>query len=252
MTFFDTNAWVGEWPFLNLPVRDPAGLRRHWRGHGIAGGLVSSFSALWPTDPMPANRTLRAAIGQSRTMISLPVLNLWGPGWERDLAELMGWRELQAVRLAPGYGGWSLRARAAREAAAAIEAQGKRVVLTARLWDERHEHPALKVKPVKVGDIVRWLEAVPDCTPLIHGLTRWELEKLAESTDRFFTDLSYAEWEDTLGVMTRTLASRRIVFGSLTPLQVSAAQVEKIAASPQPVRVRRAVAAENARKFLGS
>ncbi|WP_221029720.1 hypothetical protein [Actomonas aquatica] len=250
MTFYDTNAWVGEWPFLNLPVRDPAALRRHWRKHGIGGGLVSSFAALWPTDPMPANRTLREAIGRARGMTPLPVLNLFGPGWEQDLAELLSWPELKAVRLAPGYGGWTLRSAAAREAAQQITAAGKRVVLTARLWDERHEHPALKVKPVKVADIVRWLAAVPDCTPLVHGLTRWEVEKLAEQTKGFLTDLSYAEWEDTLGVMKRAVGARRIVFGSLTPLHITTAQVQKVEASPQSARVREAVAAGNATTFL--
>ncbi len=250
MTFFDTNAWLGEWPFLNLPVRDAAALRRHWRQHDIAGGLVSAFSALWPVDPMPANRALRTSLARRPEMTPLPVLNLFGPGWERDLEELLAWPELVAVRLAPGYGGWSLRGRVAREAAAAITAAGKRVVLTARLWDERHEHPALRVKPVKTADVIAWLAAVPECTPLIQGLTRWDVEAVAKESDRFLTDLSYAEWEDTLAVLTKTVQAKRIVFGSLTPLHVTGAQVDKVAASSQSARVRRAVATDNAQRFF--
>ncbi len=250
MTFYDTHAWIGEWPFLNLPVRDAAGLRRHWRKHDIGGGLVSSLASLWPTDPMPANRALRTALERTRSMTPLPVLNLFGPGWEQDLAELLAWPELRAVRLAPGYGGWNLRSKAAAEAATAITAAGKRVVLTARLWDERHEHPALKVKPVAVAAIVRWLEAAPTCTPLIHGLTRWDAEKLAESTDRFFTDLSYIEWEDTLAVLAPKIPLKRIVFGSLTPLHVCQAQVAKVADSSVAKSRRAAVAAGNAERFF--
>lgn len=251
MTFYDTNAWIGEWPFLNLPVRDVASLQRHWRRHGIGGGLVSSFSSLWPTDPMPANRALRAAIGKSRRMSPLPVINIFGPGWERDLEELTTWTELKAVRLAPGYGGWSLRDKSARAVAVAMCARGWRVVLTARLWDERHEHPALKVKPVKVEDIARWIDAVPGMVPLVQGLTRSEAEKLADSTTRFLSDLSYLEWNDTLGVIAPRIASSRLVFGSLTPLHITQAQTDKIALSPQPRRVREGVAARQAERFLG-
>ena len=251
MTFYDTNAWVGEWPFLNLPVRDPATLQRHWRKHGIGGGLVSSFSALWPTDPMPGNRALRQAIGNSRTMTALPVINALGPGWERDLDELATWTELKAVRLAPAYGGWALRGKTAHAVTAAICARGWRVVLTARLWDERHEHPALKVKPLKVADIASWIDGVPGLVPLVQGFTRWEVEKLAESNERFLSDLSYIEWSDTLGVIGQRVPMKRIVFGSLAPLHVTQAQVDKIALSPQAKRTREAVAAGNAQCFFG-
>jgi len=250
MMFFDTNAWIGEWPFQNLPVRDVAALRRHWRRHGIGGGLVSSFSALWPVDPMPGNRALRAAISGARGVSALPVLNLCGPGWERDLDEIESWPEVRAVRLAPAYGGWSLRSRAAQEAAAAITAHGRRVVLTVRLVDERHEHPALRIKPVKVADIVRWAKAVPGMTPLLRGLSRWEMEKLAEAAVPFRADLSHAEWTDTLGTLGRTVPFEHLLFGSLAPLHITAAQVAKIAASPQTEKRRLAVAVNNAKIFL--
>lgn len=249
MTFFDTNAWIGEWPFQPLPTRDPAALRRHWRSHGIAEGFVSSFSSLWSVDPMPGNRSLRRALSAGRGPHPLPVLNLFGPGWQADLDDLLSWPEVRAIRLAPGYGGWRLRSAAARQAARAIDAAGRRVVLTARLVDERHEHPSLRVKPAKVKDILHWL-GEGDVEPLIHGLTRWEVEELADQGATFATDLCFAEWEDTLSVLGRKLSWRKMMFGSLTPLHVTRAQVEKISASTQPARIRRAVADDNARRFF--
>lgn len=252
MTFLDTNAWLGEWPFTGVACRDVASLSACWRRHGIGGGWVSSLASLWPLDPMPANRALRAALNGKRAIMPLPVLNPLAPDWTPHLSELADWRNVRAVRLAPGYGGWSLASRAGCEATRAIAARGLRVVLTARLVDERHEHPSLRVKPVPVAAIVRWLDEVPECRPLIQGLTRWEIEELAGTTDRFFVDLSFAEWADTIAVVGRSVSPRRIVFGSLTPLHVARAQVDKVARSPAAAATRAAIARHNAERFLRS
>lgn len=251
MELFDTNAWVGEWPFGLLPKRDVSDLQKHWRKHEIGGGLVSDFSGLWVLDPMPSNRALVEATAKRKGVIPTPILNLLSPGWADQLEEILSWSRVRAVRLAPGYGGWGLNARAAKEAATAIEASGRRVVLSARLVDERHEHSAIKVKPVPAKTIGRWINAVPGISPLVQGLSRWEVEELAKLTDRFYTDLSFFEWTDSIGVASESVAPARIVFGSLTPLHVTLAHTNKITQSPAPLARRRAVATTNAKKFLG-
>lgn len=250
MNLFDTNAWIGEWPLALVPTRDPAALQKHWKQHGITGGLVSAFSSLWVLDPTAANTALVKATARRANLVPLPVLNLLDPAWREQLETILSWSAVKAVRLAPGYGGWTLNSRAAIDAAKAIEAAGRRVVLTVRLVDERHEHPAVKIKPVLAKTIGRWIEAVPEMTPLLQGATRWELEELAGITDRFLTDMSYAEWTDTIGVLGQTIPARRIVFGSLTPLHVTLAHANKVSQSPVSAAQRRAIATGNAEKFL--
>jgi hypothetical protein len=247
---FDTNVWLGDWPFTLVENRPAAALKRHWKKHGIAGGLVSTFAALWVLDPMPANRALRADIGASKGMTVLPILNAFDPDWRGQLREIATWPEVRAVRLAPSYGGWSMASRVAKEVGAAISDCGLKSVLTARLVDERHEHPSLRVKPVSVPTLVKWLQAVPECTPLIQGLTRWEVDALAKETDQFLTDFSFAEWEESLEVIGKVVSGPRMVFGSLTPLLSTNAQVQKVLQSSVSLARRRAVAAGNARKFF--
>jgi hypothetical protein len=124
-------------------------------------------------------------------------------------------------------------------------------VLTNRLVDERQEHPAIKVKPLKVSSIARWIDKVPGMVPLIQGLGRWDVEELAKSTDRFLTDLSFFEWHDSLGTLAQTTDLKRAVFGSLTPFHVTLAHQNKITGSPSATLARRkAIAVGNAQKWL--
>lgn len=250
MKFYDTNAWVGSWPFTPVGHADVGALQRHWRTAGVAGGWVSSLDALWRLDPTAVNLALIRATQRRARTHPLPILNLLDPAWEEQLATLLTFKAVKAVRLAPGYGGWKLSDGRAVAAARQIRAQGRQVVLTARLVDERHEHPAIGVKPVAVKTLARWMERVPEMTPLVQGLTRWEIEELAKVTDRFLTDLSFAEWTDTLGVICRVVDPSRVVLGSLTPLHVLSAHVDKIAQSPASAARRRALAGENAIRFF--
>ena len=249
--FYDTNAWVGLWPLAPLGHADLPTLRRHWRKHSIKGGLVSSLDALWLINPHDHNTRLIESTRKVAGVDPLPILNLLDPAWADELAQLMSDPSVKAVRLAPGYGGWKMSNRAAIEAAKEITAQGRRVVLTARLVDERQEHPAIKVKPVKAAAIARWIDKVPGMQPLIQGLSRWEVEELAKATDRFLTDLSFFEWDDSLGVLAKVVDLKRTVFGSLTPFHVTLAHQNKITLSPSASSAqRKAVAAGNALRWL--
>lgn len=249
---YDTNAWVGHWPFAPVGHPDVATLRKHWKAQGVTGGLVSSLEALWLLNPAAVNTDLIKATQRIAGVDPLPILNLLDPAWEEQLATLLKAKSVKAVRFAPGYGGWKLSDKRAVAAATQIVAQGRKVVLTARLVDERHEHPSLNVKPVAAKTIARWIERVPSMTPLVQGLSRWELEELAKSTDRFLTDLSFMEWTDSVGVTSAVVDPSRIVLGSLTPLHVLAAHVNKITQSPATLTKRRAIAAGNALKFLSA
>ena len=249
--FYDTNAWVGLWPLAPLGHADLPTLRRHWRKHGIKGGLVSSLDAIWLTNPHDHNAQLIESTRKVTGVDPLPILNLLDPAWDEELAQLLSDSSVKAVRLVPGYGGWKMNNRAAVEAAKEIAAQGRRVVLTVRLVDERQEHPAIKVKPAKAAAIARWIEKVPGMQPLIQGLSRWEVEELAKATDRFVTDLSFFEWDDSLGVLGKVVDLKRAVFGSLTPFHVTLAHQNKITLSPSALPARRkSVAAGNALRWL--
>jgi uncharacterized protein len=250
MRFLDTNCWMGAWPFASLPARSAAALQAHLAEHGVARALVSSFDALFQSDPTPANRALMLACREHPGLLPLPVINPAMPAWQEHLARCVDTMPVRAIRLLPGYHRYRLTGAAVGRLVEDATGQRIRIVVTARLVDERHEHPAVRVKPVKVPELAAFLERHADVESLVQGLTRHEVDALAGKTKRFLTDLSFAEWEDTLRVLRRKLPVARMVFGSLTPLHVLRAQVDKVRLSTLSEVDRRAVAADNAQRFL--
>lgn len=247
----DTNLWWGSWPFgLGHGEVTPASLAARLRRSGVTGGWVSPFGAVWADDPMPANRALLAACGARGKLRPLPVLNPAIPGWCEDLAELAASAGVTAVRLMPAYHGYRLTPARVRELAPAIAEAGVATVITVRLVDERHEHHAVRIKPVPLRELERWLDAAPT-EPLLHGLTRHEVDRLVQGgRTSFFADLSFVEWEETLAVVERSLPLSKVMLGTLTPLHVTAAQVAKVTGSTVTPAKRRAVGVGNARRFF--
>ncbi len=248
----DTNAWWGPWPFAEVRTdRTPAELAAWLKRHGIAGAWVSPLAGIWVDDPMPANRALREALPPRGKLWPLPILNPVLPNWLDDLRELAAMKGVTAVRLLPAYHGYRLTKGLAKDVGAAAAEAGIRLVITVRLVDERHEHHAVRIKPVAVADLQTWLREGGDM-PLMQGLTRHEIDQLvASGMNQFLSDLSFAEWQDTMTTIARSLPLDRVMLGTLTPLHVTAAQVAKVTSSREAAKSVAAVAAGNARRFFG-
>lgn len=251
MNLFDTNAWYGSWAFAPVPQMSAAELVDELRRHGAGGALVSHFDCVFQFDPMPGNRLLAQAVRRQASLRPLPVLNLATPMWRWHLEELTAMRRVLAVRLLPAYHGYDISARKFDEAIEAIAQSGLRIVITARLIDERHEHPAIRIKPVPLKRVARFIERHPQVDPLIQGLIRSELEVMGKSEGMFCVDTSFLEWEDSLRVASGYVAVSRIQMGSTFPLQVLRSHVDKVSLSTISTVQRRLVAARNAQRFLG-
>ena len=250
MKFIDTNAWSGPWPLSPVSPIEPKQRRVRNIGYEIKEALVSPFKAVFQADPMPGNRTLFDSLGKRRSTRPLPILNLATPAWEDHLEEITTHARVAGIRLLPSYHGYSLRSPAVRKLNVRLKARQLRLVITARLVDERQEHPALSIKPVPVVQLKQFVETNPDTHPLIQGLGVHELKELAQAGGLFSTDTSFAEWEDTLQVIREDIPLPRILFGSLSPLQVAQAQIDKVRLSSLTQRQRESVALGNAQRFF--
>jgi hypothetical protein len=244
MKFIDTNLWIGNWPFAPLSRNEVKEVSRRLSRFDIDTAFVSTFECVFQVDPMPGNRSLRKTVARRRRLRALPVLNPGVAAWRDHLDELADWPETKAIRLLPGYHGYRLDSRSTRACVEALQSRGIRVLATARLIDERHEPPAL-------GQWEGFLEFASSANPLIQGLSVHELRALSEFGRRFSADISFAEWEDTLRVLKGFMSTTRIMFGSLSPLQVLQAQIDKIRLSSLALNQREKVANLNAVKYFG-
>ncbi len=250
MKFIDTNAWSGAWPFGPVSSIDSDAPKVNRVGYEISEALVSSFEAVFQSDPMPGNRANLRKLPLLRSLRPLPILNPATPAWEDHLDEVSDHARVVAVRLLPAYHGYSLGSAAVKKLIEKLTEKKLRLIITARLVDERQEHSALSIKPVPLNQLKQFVERSPEINPLVQGLGVHELKELSKAEGVFSTDTSFAEWEDTLRVIKEDLPLSRILFGSLTPLQVAQAQIDKVRLSSLTKRQREAVAHNNAQSFF--
>lgn len=251
MSFIDTNIWCGSWPFASLPRNEAGDIERRLAGFEIAEAFVSPFETVFQVDPMPGNRAMFKALRKRKSLRPLPVINPGTPAWEDHLEEVSANPAVLGLRLLPAYHGYRLNSVALRRLVERVEVKGLRLVITARLVDERHEHRAVSIKALTVSQLAGFMRRYPKTNPLIQGLGIHELKTLSQEDGLFSTDTSFAEWEDTLKVLKAFLPVSRIFYGSLSPLQVTRAQVDKVRLSSISLRQRESVASGNARRFFG-
>jgi predicted TIM-barrel fold metal-dependent hydrolase len=251
MNFIDTNVWFGSWPFTPLPRNGAADVERRLSRLGTSEALVSPFETVFQVDPMPGNRVMLKALEKRKGLRPLPVINPGTSAWEDHLDELSENPNVVGVRILPAYHGYRLNTMAVRGLVDRLALKKLRLVVTARLVDERHEHRAVSIKPVSVTQLAGFVERHPKSNPLIQGLGVHELRELAKAGESFFTDTSFAEWEDTLKVLKEILPVSKILYGSLSPLQVTQAQMDKIRLSSLSARQREAVSCGNAIRCFG-
>lgn len=246
----DANASLGSWPFAPLPDRTAAALQAHLARAGIGRALVSHLGAVFLPDPMPANRKLFAAVRRAPALLPVPILNPALAAWREQLAECRAAAPIRAVKILPGYHGYSLRARALGDFMAALAAARLRLILGVRLEDERHAYFALRVRGVPAADLAAFLRRFPAHHVLCAGLSKPEIETLAARCDNFSADIAFAEWLDTLELLLKKIPARRLLLGTNTPLFSARAQADKVRRARLPAKTKSLIGAKNARRLF--
>ncbi|MBI5770193.1 MAG: amidohydrolase family protein [Verrucomicrobia bacterium] len=245
----DVNAYLGWWPFGLVAEPTARQLVRVLAASGIDRAAVSHLGAVFAPEPMTANRRLFTACRRERSLAPVPIVNPLLADWREQLAECAA-AGVRAVRLVPNYHNYRLKSRRLDPFMAATEAAGLRVVLSARLEDERHRYFALRIKPVAAAEIGAFLARFPRHHVLCTALTLNEVVELAPAHANFSADLSYAEHMAFADQLRGKVALARLMFGSLAPMISARAQAAKLAATSFTPAERRQIGERNARAFF--
>lgn len=248
---FDVNCYLGAWPFSLLPARPAPDFARRLARSGIRRAAVSPYAAVFQPEPMPANRALFAAVRRVPALVPLPVVHPLLANWREQLDACRAARGVKAVRIIPAYHHYHLRARELDAFMSGLAETGLRLVITARLEDERARYFALNVKGVPVADLAYFLDRHPEKSPLITGLSAGELLKLADGHANFRADLAYTENIALAEMLRGKLAFSRLMFGTLAPLYSAQAQTAKLTANTFSAAERRQIGTTNAEAFFG-
>ena len=224
----DCAAFVGGYPFRELPHPDPDVLVRVLQREGLSGAWVGYLPAPWQRDPAAANEALFAALASHRqTLYPAPVVRPDWPRWERSLRDLVE-RGAPAIRAYPMHWGMGPHDGSMRQLALACGELGVPLVLTVRFEDLRQRSP-LDVAGDLTGAHVRALARAGERVRLVvTGAGRELLEEThwgltPDEQQRVYWDFAWI-WgppEDHFAHLLRTVQPERFVYGTHWPLRLT-------------------------------
>lgn len=250
MIYFDANTWIGSWPFSFQPTHTARSREGALRPHRIGRALVSSLACVFAPDPAPGNRALLASTRGFAGLQPVPIVNPMLGNWREEVERVLKDPRVRSIRILPAYHGYRLRQAAVGDLLELLEERGRRLIVSARLIDERHEYHALTIKPVATADLDAFLGKYRRVPVLVSGLLRPDIVTLAKAHAQLLADLSFAEWHETMRYLTAHVSARQLVFASHTPFLITAAAPAKFDGANLPKRVLQPIASGNLESFL--
>ena len=258
MRLVDANAWLGHYPFRAVPDTTPDGLLRLMDRHGIERAVVSSLHCVFYTDAHAGNEELAQWVRPHRDrLIPCATLNPGFPGWERDLRQCCDEWGMRGLRLFPSHHRYALAAAACVELVHAATARRLHVAIPLRLEDRRQQHWMDATAEVALADVATLSRACPEAEIVV-------LEAIGVESSAFVLDPSLADarvsfefsrmatvLQRTIPALLERLGTRRLLFGTGTPLKIPGPAVLKLQLLDAPAEVKAQLTSGNINRLLG-
>ena len=222
----DCAAYIGQFPFRQLPHPDPDVLVRVLEREGLRGAWVGHLPGAWHRDPAPSNAWLLKELAPFPALRPAPIVRPDWPGWEAALRRLAS-EGVAAIRAYPMQWGMGPHDARMQELAAACSALALPLLLTVRFEDLRQRSAldttgdltAAHVRAIARSDARARIVVVGAGRELIEE-THWGLTPAEQA--RVFWDFAWV-WgppEDHFAHLVRTIGAHRFVYGTHWPLRL--------------------------------
>src|SRR5262245_13045698 len=136
----DVHAFIGPYPFRDVPHPEAGVLVRVLEREGLDGAWVGHLPSAFWWDPTPGNEQLIEAVEPFRGVLRpTPVIRPDWPGWRRTLHEAVD-RGVPAIRAYPPQWGLGPDSASMRELSDACGEAGVALLLTTKFEDLRQRH----------------------------------------------------------------------------------------------------------------
>jgi predicted TIM-barrel fold metal-dependent hydrolase len=224
----DCAAYIGAYPFRQLPHPDAEVLVRVLARDGLSAAWVGYLPSAWHRDPAPGNEALFAALAPHRAVLHpAPVVRPDWPRWERTLHDLVG-QGAAAIRAYPMHWGMGPQDGLLRALALACGEAGVPLVLTVRFEDLRQRHPLDVAGDLTAAHVRALARAGSAVRLIVTGAGRELLEEThwgltPDEQRRVHWDFAWI-WgppEDHFAHLLRTVGADRFVYGTHWPLRLT-------------------------------
>lgn len=222
MSFIDTNAYIGQWPFRRMPDDTVDALLAKFSHYGVEQAWTGSFEGILHKDIAAVNERLLETCHQHDNGILIPFgsVNPVLPRWEKDLQRCAEAHGMKGIRLHPNYHGYTLddvRFKALLEQAAAAKLVVQ-VVVT--MEDERMMHPLMQVPHVDIAPLAEVVASVLGLRLVLLNAfraARGEVIDKLVATKQVWFDIAWLEGIAGIDAMSKQIPLDRFVFGSYAP-----------------------------------
>jgi hypothetical protein len=239
----DVTAWIGGYPFRDVPHPTPDVLVRVLDREGFGGAWVGDLPGAFHRDPTASNRHLYAAIRPYREVLwPAPMVRPDWPDWEGQLRTALE-EGAPVVRVYPSQWGLTAGHSALQELSCACGESGVVLHVTVRFEDLRQRHPldsAGDVPAATLRALARRRAGGSGAVLLVAGAARELIEEthwgltVDEQTGVFF-DFHWL-WgppEDQFGHLVRTMGAERFTWSSWWPLRLTQQSRALVALLPE-------------------
>ena len=189
MKKMDFNCFSGNWPFHKVRYNTVEKIIQLHKRCGIEGGIISSCEAIFYQDPYEAELSLSKELMGTNYYHAM-TLNPTLPAWKDDLRRCVEELGIKAVRLVPGYHGYTLADDVMKEVCDSLRQYNLPLILTLRIEDERTTW-MINPRFIPVTEVKAFLETYTDIPTLVANVRINETADLApvfETRQNLFID----------------------------------------------------------------
>lgn len=220
MKRLDLNCYCGNWPFFRVRYNTVEKVAQLHSRCGIEGGFISACEAIFYQDPYEAEMQLAKQLEGTPYMHAM-ILNPTIPGWKDDLARAVNMLNIKAVRLMPGFHGYTLQDPVLDQVCDTLRTYGLPLILTLRIRDERTAW-MFSPRKLETQEVAEFLDKYKDIVTLLACTRRKEaiaLKPQFDGRNNLFTDVSgFKDGNYAVENVSECIGSEHIVYGSSAPL----------------------------------
>lgn len=260
ITSIDATAFVGDYPFRGFGSTTSQALKERAGQYGVGQAIVSSFQELFWENNFDATTRLADELRGDDFFIHFAAVNPTYPGQLKALPQLVEQTGIKGLRIFPNYHGYRLWDTGVLELFQLATQLDLPVQVVREIQDQRM-HWMHTVPPVSNADF-DWLfsaigsEELPACRLLLSALPFGELTRLASvlrDAPTVWTDLSRVRGPVfAVEKLVNDHKLERLVYGTLSPIQVVAASYRQIEHAAINDQQRAAILSGNCQRFLTS